>query len=313
MRSDLVAQTLCRGPSVLVGGLALLALGGCVHGGPNTAAVGTERSAALVECSGCPEMIVVSAGSFVMGSPENEPERDADEAQHQVTFARPFAVARTHVTWDQWMLCVQDGACDGPGVEAALRSNFDGSPNPDYRDHGRGSRPVVGVSWYDAQRFVGWLNARTGTGAYRLLTEAEWEYAARAGATTTYPWGNEPDREHANWGIDDGEGLGGKAEGRDVWVDETAPVASFPPNAWGLYDMPGNIYEWVEDCYQADPTLLPADGSAVKDGNCNNRMMRSVSFMSHPESMRAANRAGVYAPTLRGRNYLGFRVARTLD
>jgi formylglycine-generating enzyme required for sulfatase activity len=296
-------------------GLGLLALGGCATGPSTsaTAAVARSQGAVFAECSGCPEMVVVPAGSFEMGSPEDEPSRDPDEGLHEVTFARPFAVAKTHTTWDQWMLCVQDGACDGAGVETALRTGFDGAPIQNYRDHGRGTRPVVGVSWYDAQRYVGWLNAKTGTDAYRLLSESEWEYAARAGTTTAFPWGEEASHDRANFGLDDGEGLGGKAEGRDVWVMETAPVASFDPNVWGLYDMPGNIYEWVEDCYQADVSLLPTDGSAAKDGNCANRMMRSVSFESNPENVRVANRAGVYAPTLRGRNYLGFRVARTLD
>jgi formylglycine-generating enzyme required for sulfatase activity len=292
-------------------GIAAIALAGCMTPAANV--VSLEPGATFAECAGCPEMVVLPAGSFIMGSPEDEPSRDPDEGRHEVTFARPFAVAQTHVTWNQWMDCVRDGACDGAGVEAALRLGFDGEPDPDYRDHGRGTRPVVGVSWYDAQSFVGWINAKTGTDAYRLLTEAEWEYAARAGTATAFPWGEEASHDFANFGLDDGEGLGGKAEGRDVWVDETAPVGSFPPNAFGLFDMPGNIYEWTEDCYQADVSLLPADGAAVRDGDCSVRVMRSVSFESNPENVRVANRAGVYAPTLRGRNYLGFRVARTLE
>lgn len=303
--------------AALCAGLGLSLLAGCATSAPGAdmmaAAPPTAPGATFVECKGCPEMTVVPAGSFVMGSPEDEPHRMPDEGQHRVTFAQPFAVSKYDVTWDQWMDCVRDGGCPGNEIETALRLNIDGTPNTDYRDMGRGTRPVVGVSWYDAQGFVGWLNAKAGTDAYRMLSEAEWEYAARAGSTTIYPWGDDADHDRANYGFDEGDALGGKAEGRDIWVDDTAPVGSFPPNAWGLYDMPGNIYEWVEDCYQADPSLLPTDGAPVHDGDCNARVMRSVSFVSHPENMRVANRVGLYPPNRRGRNYLGFRVARTLE
>ena len=106
-------------------------------------------------------MMVLPAGKFTMGSPADEPERRETEHQHSVTFARPFAIATTTVTWDQWEACVRDRACDGAAVDIALRTREqDGQPNPDYKDWGRGSRPVVGVSWYDAQAFVGWLNCQ---------------------------------------------------------------------------------------------------------------------------------------------------------
>ncbi|MEO8115952.1 MAG: formylglycine-generating enzyme family protein [Phenylobacterium sp.] len=265
---------------------------------------------AFRDCPSCPEMVVVPAGSFMMGSPADEPLRDPDEGQHRVTFAHPFAVSRYPVTWDQWEACVRDGACDGQAVETALRTGLDGKYIQAYVDHGRGSRPVVGLSWYDAQVYAGWLNRKAGKDVYRLLTEAEFEYAARGGTATAYPWGDKPDHDHANFGK--AEGLGGEAAGRDVWVDQTSPVGSFPPNGFGLYDMAGNIYQWVEDCYQKDAALLPADGQAVKDGNCFMRVMRSTSFMSNPHTLRSANRAGQYPPNLRGRNYLGIRVMRTL-
>ena len=214
------------------------------------------------------------------------------------------------ITWDEWEACAQDGYCAGRDMEVALRSDLQGKWIQDYVDHGRGIRPVVGVSWWDAQNFVGWLNHKNNSDAYRLVSEAEFEYAARAGTTTAYPWGDMPDHNFANYGKD--EGLGGAAEGTDIWVDHTSPVGSFPANKFGLYDMHGNIYQWVEDCYQADANLLPTDGSAVKDGNCAVRVMRSTSFISNPHTLRSANRAGQYPPTLRGRNYLGFRIAKTL-
>lgn len=265
------------------------------------------------ECRNCPEMIVLPAGSFTMGSPEDEALRRDNEVRQTITFARPFAIATTPVTWNQWEACVRDGYCDGIAVETALTTLPNGEPNPGFTDFGRGTRPVVGVSWYDAQAFVGWLNAKSGEDdAYRLPAEAEWEYAARAGTETAFPWGDEVDHDYGNFGID-GDGLGGKAEGRDVWLDETSPVASFPPNAFGVYDMHGNIFEWTEDCYEADRAHAPTDGSANRNGNCANRIFRSGTFLSNPYMQRSARRGAPYAATLRGRNYLGFRVTKTLD
>ena len=168
------------------------------------------------------------------------------------------------------------------------------------------------MSWSDAQRFVGWLNAKAGEDdAYRLPSEAEWEYGARAGTTTVFPWGAELDYDHGNFGQRE-EGLGGHAEGLDIWVDETAPVAQFPPNAFGLYDMHGNIFEWVEDCYEADRANATTDGSASREGDCANRVFRSGTFLSNPYMQRSARRGAPYPATTRGRNYLGFRVAKTL-
>jgi len=272
-----------------------------------------QPGSTFTECRNCPEMIVLPPGEFTMGSPPDEPLRRESEPQQEIAIPRAFAMSTTAVTWDQWEACVRDGRCDGAGVDAALRTGFDGQPNPDYRDWGRGDRPVVGVSWYDAQAFVGWLNAKTGEDdAYRLPSEAEWEYGARAGTTTAFPWGPDIDHDYGNFGTD-GEGLGGKTEGRDTWLDETAPVASFPPNAFGLYDMHGNIFEWTEDCYEADRANAPSDGSASKEGNCANRVFRSGTFLSNPYMQRSARRGAPYPATQRGRNYLGFRVAKTLD
>jgi formylglycine-generating enzyme required for sulfatase activity len=265
------------------------------------------------ECRNCPEMIVLPPGTFTMGSPADEPLRRENEAQRTISIRRAFAMSTTPVTWDQWESCVRDNWCDGIAVETALSTLGSGEPNPDFRDFGRGTRPVVGVSWYDAQAFVGWLNAKAGEDdAYHLPSEAEWEYSARAGSTTAFPWGAEIDHDYGNFGTD-AEGLGGKAEGRDVWLDETSPVASFPPNAFGLYDMHGNIFEWTEDCYEADRARAPSDGSADKEGNCANRVFRGGTFLSNPYMQRSARRGAPYPATLRGRNYLGFRVAKTLD
>ena len=264
------------------------------------------------DCRNCPEMVVIPAGTFMMGSPPEEAERRENEPQHSVTFARPFAIATTPVTWDMWEACVRDGRCDGAGVEAALRIQLDGSENPDW-DWGRGDRPVVGVSWYDAQQFVGWLNGKTGSDdAYRLPSESQWEYAARGGTTTTFPWGNTLDYDYGNFGLRE-SGLGGMAEGGDIWVNETTPVKSFSSNAFGVYDMHGNIFEWVEDCYEADFANAPRDGSANKNGNCANRVFRSGTYLSNPYMQRSARRGAPYPSTQRGRNYLGFRVTKLLE
>jgi formylglycine-generating enzyme required for sulfatase activity len=271
-----------------------------------------EPGETFSECRNCPVMVVLPAGIFTIGSPADEPLRRDNEVQQQITFRQPFAISEAAVTWDQWEACVRDNWCDGVAVETALTTLESGEPNPNFVDSGRGTRPVVGVSWYDAQTFVGWLNNKTGEDdAYHLPSEAEWEYAARGGTTTAFPWGPVVDHDYGNFGRDD-DGLGGKAEGRDVWLDETSPAKSFPPNAYGVYDMHGNIFEWVEDCYQADRADAPLNGSANKEGICSNRVFRGGTFLSNPYMQRSARRGAPYPATRRGPNYLGFRVAKTL-
>jgi len=268
----------------------------------------------IKECRNCPALVVLPAGSFTMGSPANEPERDTDEPQQRITIRSAFAIATTPVTWNQWEACVRDNWCEGPAIDLALRTNADGTRNPQYKDYGRGNRPAVGMSWYDAQRFVGWLNWKTGNDdAYRLPSEAEWEYAARAGTTTAFPWGDTIDYNRGNFGLRGHGDRGPYAEGQDRWLDETAPVASFAPNAWGLYDMHGNIFEWAQDCYEADRAHAPLDGSPSSEGDCSVRVFRNGTFTSNPYMQRSARRGAPYPATTRGRNYLGFRVAKTLD
>jgi formylglycine-generating enzyme required for sulfatase activity len=305
----------CHGIAIAVAAIALGVppLATAQTAKPTRAHAPMKAGQAFTECRNCPEMVVVPAGTFMMGSPADEPERRENERQHKVTIAKAFAIGKTEVTWNQWEACVRDRWCDGIAVENALRTLENGQPNPDYKDYGRGNRPVVGVSWFDAQTFVGWLNWKTGEDdAYRLPAEAEWEHAARAGTTTPYPWGAKLDHNYGNFGKSD-SGLGGKAEGRDVWVNETAPVASFPANAFGLHDMNGNVFEWVEDCYEAGFEHAPTDGSANREGNCANRVFRDGTFLSNPYMQRSARRGAPYPATRRGRNYLGFRVAKTLD
>ena len=182
---------------------------------------------AFRECTDCPEMIVVPAGSFMMGSPATERGRDDRESpQHEVRFTKPFAVARFDVTFDEWDACAAQGDCD---------------PHINDRGWGRGRQPVIYVNWDDAQQYVAWLSRVTGR-PYRLLTEAEWEYAARAGTKTTYYWGDEIGKGNANCA-----GCGSQWD-----TKQPAPVGSFAPNAFGLYDMAGNLEQWVQDCSHYD-------------------------------------------------------------
>ena len=232
----------------------------------------------------CPEMIVVSAGEFKMGSPETEAGRFANEGpQHDVAIARPFAVSKFDVTFDDWDACVSIGGC--PGVDDST--------------YGRETKPSINVSWIEAQKYVTWLARMTGK-PYRLLTEAEWEYAARAGATTAYSWGEDIGAGNANC-----MGCGSK------WDKvETSPVGSFPPNAFGLYDMAGDVWQWVQDCNHQDYQNAPTDGSAWTGGDCNEHIVRGGSWLAKPPFLRSTFRGEF--PTDERNSDLGFRVARAL-
>jgi formylglycine-generating enzyme required for sulfatase activity len=236
------------------------------------------------ECPKCPEMVVVPAGSFTMGSPTNEPGRSAEEGpQHTVTIARPFAVGRFGVTFDEWDACVVDGGCNGY--------------KPSDEGWGRGRRPVINVY---AQAYITWLSKKTGK-SYRLLSGAEYEYAMRAGTQTVYPWGNTVGTNNANC----------HACGSQWDAKQTAPVGSFAPNGFGLYDMAGNVREWTEDCYHDTYSGAPPDGSAwIEGGNCYHRVVRGGSFLLAPAFLRSASRYW-FTSDYRLR-YIGFRVARTL-
>jgi formylglycine-generating enzyme required for sulfatase activity len=236
------------------------------------------------DCSGCPVMIVVTAGKFTMGSPENESSGDDSERpQREVIIAKPFAVSKFLATYEEWDACDAAGAC--PQV-----------PDP----WGRGKMPVINVSWSDAKQYARWLSQVTGK-EYRLLTEAEWEYAARAGSRSQYSWGEDPGKGNANC-----DSCGSQWDRQ-----QTAPVGSFSPNAFGLHDMHGNVWEWVEDSWHDTYHGAPGDGSAWLQGNPIYRVARGGSWRNDPDSIRAAIRVkritGVRFDTL------GFRVARTLS
>jgi formylglycine-generating enzyme required for sulfatase activity len=235
------------------------------------------------DCSDCPEMMVIPAGSFMMGSPANEVGRETDEGpQRQMTLRAPLAVGKFEVTFAEWDACVAAGGC---------------SHRPDDRGWRRGNRPVINVSWDDAQQYVRWLSQRTGR-TYRLLTEVEWEYAARAGTVTSYALGETFGPSQANyWG--------------NLWerVGRTQPVGSYPANKFGLHEMYGNVWEWVQDCYVARYPQGPGDASVpVTTGDCSHRVVRGGGWASLSIALRAAHRFR-NAPGFRDYDG-GFRVAR---
>jgi formylglycine-generating enzyme required for sulfatase activity len=242
--------------------------------------------ASFRECAkDCPEMIVIPAGEFMMGSPVTETGRHDDESpQHKVIIAKPFAAAKFDATFADWDACVSVGGCP-----RASDSYF-----------GRGRKPVINVTWDNAQQYVTWFSKMTGQ-RYRLLTEAEWEYVARAGTTTAYYWGDEIGKGNANCAS-----CGGTLSNIG-----TAPVGSYKPNAFGLYDMLGNVWQWVEDCYHDSYNGAPTDGSAWTSGDCNRHVLRGGSWSPSPQTLRSAGRLA-NPPDARFYN-LGFRVARTLD
>jgi len=247
----------------------------------NAAKPGSE----FKECAnGCPVMIVVPAGAFIMGSPKNEADRRPTEGpQHEVTLAAPFAVSKFEVTFEEWDACTAEAAC------------------PRAPDRwGRGKMPVINVSWLDAKQYVAWL-AQSTDNEYRLLTEAEWEYAARAGTHTRYSWGDDPGGGRANC-----NGCGSQSD-----LLQTAPAGSFKPNAFGLYDMHGNVWEWVEDSWHDNYDRAPTDGSAwIASGEPIFRGARGGSWNNEPELVRAATRVKRHVKVRF--ETLGFRVARTI-
>jgi formylglycine-generating enzyme required for sulfatase activity len=248
---------------------------------------------AFKDCPECPEMVVVKAGEFMMGSPLSEADRSNDEGpQRKVTIAKPFAVGKFEVTFAEWDACIAAGGCKNRPLD---------------RGWGRGRRPVINVSWHDAKEYVSWLLTKTRK-TYRLLSEAEWEYAARAGTTTEFSTGRTITTEQANFNGD--YTYGGSAKG--VNRQKTIEVGSLNrPNAFGLHDMHGNAWEWVEDCYQNNYAGRPIDGSANSSTDCNSRVLRGGSALNIPQYTRSAYRGRDAPYSLIGLQ--GFRVARTLE
>ena len=240
---------------------------------------GSKSGDVFRDCPDCPEMAVVPAGSFAMGSSS-----EYEKPVHRVNIARNFAVGRREVTFAEWDKCVDDGGCKS---------------RPQDRGWGRGDRPVINVSWLDAKEFVVWLSRKTGQ-IYRLPSEAEWEYAARAGTDTPFWWGGAAGSRQANC-----------RECNTGQSEQTLPVGTFHANRFGLYDTAGNAAEWVEDCWNDNYVGAPTDGSAWTSGQCRLRVLRGGSFDSASTYTRSTAR---FRYDFDVRYYAnGFRVVRELQ
>ncbi len=242
------------------------------------------------DCPDCPTMVMIPAGSFTQGSPANDPgSLDRERPQRQVSVPA-FAVGQTEVSFAQWDACVADGGC---------------SHVPGDGGWGRGDRPVIAVSWDDVQEYLSWLSNRTGQD-YRLLSESEWEYAARAGTTARFNTGDCISTTQANY-----RGATDELCLFDIDRQRTLPVASFAPNAFGLYDMHGNVWELVQDCWNENYLAAPTDGSAWITGDCSAAIIRGGSWFTNILFVRSAQRTATLR-SLRNNN-IGFRVARSVS
>nr|MDP2191638.1 formylglycine-generating enzyme family protein [Rhodoferax sp.] len=254
-----------------------------------------------------PRMVVIAppiGGSFTMGSPDNESYRRSDEKQHSVRLTYPFAMAETETTFAQWDACVADSGCNADGDKDKVTARF-----------GRGQQPVINVTHNQARQYADWVNKKLGLSApyhYRLPSEGEWEYAARAGTRTSRYWGDDLNQacHYANVADEAVSPTGSTRSECKGGYGSAAPVGQFRPNAFALYDMLGNVREWVADCYESDYSKVPADGTAHRenDETCSRRVIRGGGWDSIPQLVRAANR-GVPPLFL---SDLGFRLARTL-
>lgn len=238
-------------------------------------AVAGEPLKTFRDCEACPELMRLDGGTFTMGSsPKEQGHRSWEGPQREVSIA-PVAISIREVSFVEWEACVAEGGC--------------GSYMPADKGWGRGARPVIMVSWNDAQAYVKWLSGKTGRG-YRLPTEAEWEYAARGGTSTAYWWGDRHESNRAPRG-------------------KTEETGSGDPNGFGLYNVTGNVAEWVQDCYANSFASAPKDGSAVVAGNGCQRVLRGGGWKADADDLRIANRSRL-APGTRD-TAIGFRVAAT--
>ena len=275
-----------------------------------------------------PSMVVVPTGSFQMGAPDDEAGReDAETPQHEVTIGKGFALSRTSVTVGQFREFVRASGYQPDSVKlggasvydegtGAMRDDTSASWQDDYAGRNADSRlPVVNVSWNDAKAYVDWLSQRTGK-TFRLPSEAEFEYALRAGTTSRYWWGDGT----PSGKVENLTGSGDRSPSGRRWSNAfqgyrdgywgPAPVMSFAPNAFGLYDIDGNVSEWVQDCWHDSYLRAPRDGGAWVNPGCGSRVVRGGSWGSSPEQVRSAYRQGVDASVRSGR--VGFRVLREL-
>lgn len=283
-----------------------------------TAAATAETAEPFRDCGLCPKMVAVPGGSFTMGSVDEEAGRENDEGPaHPVTLANAFALSQFEITVGEFAFFVavtQYEPPQGCWYIDPTSQQWQENPTGSWQDPGftqKETHPVTCVNWPDAQAYVAWLREKTGE-AYRLPTEAEWEYAIRAGTTSSRYWG-ELDAEACEYGnaIDETARLTYKEWNHVPCVDGfvyTSPVGIFEPNAWGLHDMAGNVWEWVADCWVNHYHNAPADGANWTAGDCAKRVIRGAAWDDEPDDLRSANRLAV--PADRRYNTIGIRVAR---
>jgi formylglycine-generating enzyme required for sulfatase activity len=318
--------------------MLMLAFGGSWQANPppppQTAPTRFQPGQSFHDCADCPEIVVLPTGNFIMGSPDDEPGRIfLEEGPLRRVSVGQFAVGKFDVTRGQWAAFVSATNRETrAGCFWTPRSGNKPDPVGSWRDPGfrqDDTHPVVCVTWDDAQAYVHWLSQRSAR-TYRLLTEAEWEYAARAGTTTPFPWGSTASHEYANYGAD--ACCSPLASGRDHWL-QTSPAGAFPPNAFGLCDMHGNVQQWVQDCFTPSYAGLPTDSSAYETvvelkladrlsrmtgtSSCAYRMIRGADWNDPPAMLRSAFRNFGPGPGATLQDYrsagVGFRVARTLE
>ncbi len=276
------------------------------------------------DCASCPELVVLPAGKFMMGSPPNEQGRENDgeeDPYHEVTIGYPLAVGRYEITRGEWAEFVKATGLadpDGCNIHSAPGQNWPTIKGLNWHHTGYDQtdrHPAVCMNWNEVQLYLAWLSRKTGH-KYRLLSEAEWEYAARAGTTTRFFWG---DRMDDACGYANGSDLTRHEADPKFPADQnchdgfvnTAPVGSFKPNAFGLYDVAGNVAEMTQDCLFNSYYGAPVDGKPMLKGDCALRINRGDTWTSTPELMRSAGRSADNVSTTRVVD-LGFRVAREL-
>ncbi|MCF6250462.1 MAG: bifunctional serine/threonine-protein kinase/formylglycine-generating enzyme family protein [Methylococcaceae bacterium] len=276
-----------------------------------------QPGSSFTDCESCPKMVVIAAGSFLQGSPKTEVGREQNEGpQHNVILSYPLAVGVNEVTRGQYSKFVFDTGYKANGCWV-YGDDWKKRPDHNWRTPGftQGEKhPVTCVSWDDATAYTKWLTEKTGMN-YRLLSESEWEYVARGGTTTARQSDNSSNSICQFANVADESSVvnypGWKVHNCNDQFIHTAPVAKFEANLFGLYDTLGNVFEWVEDCWNKNYIGSPADGSAREDGECDERVMRGGSWYSRPEYVRSAYR-NRFSPTHRSSSF-GFRVARELE
>jgi formylglycine-generating enzyme required for sulfatase activity len=260
------------------------------------------------DCPDCPEMVVAPAGSFIMGATPDEEVASPREDQVQAAIAKPFGVGRFAVTRGEFAVFVAstghktDGDCYR--IAEPKRVSERNWRSPGFTQDDR--HPVVCVNWNDARAYAAWISSFTGKN-YRLLSEVEREYVTRAGSVTPFWWGTTISTEQANYNGNITHGGGAKGE----WRKATVPVDSFSANPWGLYNVHGNVWEWMEDCWNEKNAGNPGDGKPRTTGDCSLRVVRGASFNNFPHTLRSARRER--EPLGSRVDAFGFRVTRSLD